>query len=93
MDAKDLVQDLKQTLIKKYGQDELLDRMILSNLGFDLGFKQRHFPESFKYLAINMIDKTSEVEHDIVKEMEIPSKYVLMNKTNKAVCSVPNEEF
>ena len=66
--------------------------MMLSSLGFGLDFKQRHFPENFKYLVVNKLDKKTEIDHDFAKELEIPSKYILMNKTNKTVCAVPIEE-
>lgn len=38
------------------------------------------------------MDKNYKEDRDFQKELEIPSKYILINTPNRLICAVPNDE-
>lgn len=58
----------------------MIDRLLLKTFNFDYNFKNRFFSDDSKFFFINVEERSIGEFIDIKKELEIPDKYVIINK-------------
>lgn len=90
-DAKELIEPIKEKLLENYSMEEIVDRMILNVMGIDNQFKLKNFAEEAHYFIINPFNRDKDVTPS--KELNIPSKYILSERTNKCLISLEKNEI
>lgn len=91
MEAKTLIDPIKEKLLQKYSQDELIDRLLLKSMKLDSHFQFKCDSNDFEFMFIN--HKENNYNNVISEVLNIPKKYILDERKGKLIVFVPKESF